>query len=154
MSPVPSARWANMPESRDLAARGSRLIELTDITAANGALVVAEHPGQLPFTVERIFTLLDIPEGEVRGTHAHRECEQFLVCLTGSVTAVVDDGVSSDEVVLDRPSLGLYMPRLTWGRQYRYSHDAVLLVLASHAYDADDYIHDYDEFTRLANEHR
>lgn len=130
--------------------RGVQLVDLTLIAGDNGTLIVGEHPTQLPFSAERIFTLLGIPEGEVRGTHAHRECEQFLVCLSGSVTAVVDDGTTREEVVLDRPSLGLYMPALTWGTQYRYSSDAVLLVLASHAYDADDYIHDYDEFLTLA----
>lgn len=139
-----------MPESRQLAASGSSLIELTDITAPNGTLIVGQHPEQLPFAVERIFTLLGVPSGEVRGTHAHRECHQFLICMAGSVSAVVDDGTSTEEVLLDRPSVGLYMPPLTWGKQYRYSPDAVLLVLASHAYDAEDYIHDYDEFLRLA----
>jgi len=129
---------------------GVQLVDLTLIAGDNGTLVVGEHPTQLPFRVERLFTLLGIPEGEVRGTHAHRECEQFLVCLTGSVTALVDDGTTRAEVELDRPSLGLYMPPLTWGTQYRYSPDAVLVVLASHPYDADDYIHDYDEFRALA----
>jgi len=139
-----------MSDPRELAAKGSRLIELVDITAENGTLIVGEHPDQLPFSAERIFALLGVPADEVRGTHAHRECHQFLVCVAGSVSAVVDDGTDVDEIVLDRPSLGLYMPPLIWGKQYRYSSDAVLLVLASHPYDADDYIHDYDEFIKLA----
>ena len=130
--------------------RGASLVELNLIAGDNGSLVVGETPGQLPFTVERIFTLFDIPEGEVRGTHAHRQCQQFLICQRGSVTAVVDDGANRAEVVLDRPNLGLYMPALTWGTQYRYSADAILLVLASDPYDADDYIHDYDEFLGLS----
>ena len=130
--------------------RGVSLVELTSIVAENGSLVVGEHPRQLPFAVERIFTLFAVPEGEVRGTHAHRACEQFLICQRGSVTAVVDDGVHREEVVLDQPHLGLYMPALTWGTQYRYSPDAVLLVLASDRYDADDYIHDYEEFKALS----
>lgn len=131
--------------------RGARLVELKSIAADNGSLVIGEHPDELPFTVERIFTLFDIPEGEVRGTHAHRKCEQFLVCLRGSVTAVVDDGTNKAEVVLDRPSLGLYMPSLTWGTQHRYSSDAILVVLASDPYEADDYIHEYDEFIALSS---
>ena len=130
--------------------RGASLVQLTLIAGENGSLVVGERPSQLPFTVERIFTLFDIPEGEVRGTHAHRHCEQFLICQRGSVTAVVDDGEHRAEVVLDRPDVGLYMPALTWGTQYRYSRDAVLLVLASDPYDADDYIHDYEEFKGLS----
>lgn len=132
--------------------RGVRLIELTSITGDNGSLIVGEAPTSLPFVASRIFTLLDIPAGEIRGTHAHRECEQFLICMRGSVTAIVDDGRTRSEVVLDRPSLGLYMPALTWGTQYEYSADAVLVVLASHPYDADDYIHDFDEFTALTAE--
>lgn len=131
--------------------RGVALVELTEITGANGTLVVGELPAQLPFRVERIFTLFDIPDGEIRGTHAHRHCEQFLICQRGSVTAVVDDGATREEIRLDRPSLGLYMPALTWGTQYQYSPDAVLLVLASDPYDADDYIHEYDEFKALSS---
>ena len=123
-----------------------RLVELKQVVADNGSLVIGELPSELPFAAARIFTLFDIPEGEVRGTHAHRKCEQFLICLRGSVTAGVDDGENSTEVVLDRPSLGLYMPALTWGKQYRYSADAILVVLTSDPYEADDYIHDYDEF--------
>ena len=131
------------------AVRGVSLIELPEISGANGSLVVGERP-QLPFAVERFFTLFSVPQAEVRGTHAHRQCQQFLTCVRGSVTAVVDDGVRRGETVLDRPSAGLYMPALTWGAQYRYSRDAVLLVLASHSYDPDDYIHDYEEFKALA----
>lgn len=131
--------------------RGVRLVELKQIVAENGSLVVGEQPSELPFAAARIFTLYDIPEGEVRGTHAHRKCEQFLVCLRGSVTALVDDGENRAEVELDRPSLGLYMPALTWGTQYRYSSDAILVVLASDPYEADDYIHDYDEFKGLSS---
>lgn len=145
-----SRTWTIVPESGELSVRGVRLVELTDITAENGSLVVGEYPRQLPFTVERIFTLFDIPRGEVRGTHAHRECEQFLICVRGSVTALVDDGSRREEVVLDHPSIGLYMPALTWGTQREYSADAVLVVLASLPYDADDYVHDYEEFQALA----
>jgi len=133
---------------------GVRLVELSLITAENGALIVGETPTQLPFAAERIFTLFGVPQDEVRGIHAHRVCEQFLICMTGSVTALVDDGVNRAEVVLDRPTLGLYMPALTWGTQYRYSPDAMLLVLASHRYDGDDYIHDYEEFAGLVAERR
>ncbi|MDP3209359.1 MAG: FdtA/QdtA family cupin domain-containing protein, partial [Rhodoglobus sp.] len=144
---------ARMPQMSDLSTvHGVRLIELALITGENGSLIVGERPTHLPFATERIFTLLGIPDGEVRGTHAHRECEQFLICMRGSVTAIVDDGEHRAETVLDRPTVGLFMPALTWGTQDRYSSDAMLLVLASHPYDADDYIHDYDEFVALVQE--
>lgn len=128
----------------------TRLIELREITAENGSLVVGEVPDSLPFVARRFFALYGIPAGEARGTHAHRECEQFLVCLRGSVTALVDDGRTRREIVLDRPDRGLYMPPLTWGTQSDYSADALLLVFASHEYSASDYIEDYDEFLTLA----
>src|SRR5436190_1856701 len=84
-----------------------------------------------------------LPGREVRGEHAHRNCHQFLVCARGSVTVVVDDGVLSEEVVLDGPDIGLYVPPMIWATQYQYSTDALLLVLASAPYDPDDYIRDY-----------
>jgi hypothetical protein len=130
----------------------TRLIALREITADNGSLVVGEVPGSLPFVVRRFFALYGIPQGEARGTHAHRECEQFLVCLRGSVRALVDDGRRQREIVLDRPDRGLYMPPLTWGTQSEYSADALLMVFASHEYDAADYIEDYQEFLTLATE--
>jgi UDP-2-acetamido-3-amino-2,3-dideoxy-glucuronate N-acetyltransferase len=133
--------------------RGVRRIELQEIVAANGRLVVAEQPTGLPFAATRIFTLMDIPGAETRGTHAHRQCEQLLICMRGSVNAAVDDGTTREELILDRPTVGLYMPALTWGGQYNYSSDAILVVLASDPYDADDYIEDYSEFLALAKTH-
>lgn len=134
----------------ELGVGGARLVPLSHIVADNGELIVADDP-QLPFVARRFFVLQHIPAGEARGIHAHRRCEQFLVCLRGSVTALVDDGRTSREVVLDDPSRGLYMPALTWGTQKDYSDDALLLVLASDPYDADDYIHEYSEFQRLVS---
>ena len=130
----------------------SHVVELKGFADAKGSLVVAEVAAQLPFTAARIFIISGVPEGEPRGIHAHRACGQFLVCVSGSVKAMVDDGSRREVVTLDRPSLGLYMPPLTWGAQYDYSPDAVLIVLASHPYDADDYIHEYEEFLALASE--
>ncbi|HWL01033.1 MAG TPA: FdtA/QdtA family cupin domain-containing protein [Microbacteriaceae bacterium] len=130
--------------------RGVRLVRLDRVDASNGSLTVAEHGRQVPFPVERIFTVFGVPEDEVRGTHAHRACHQFLIAAAGRVTAVVDDGERTAEVVLDRPEVGLYLPPLTWGGQRQYAPGTVLLVLASHPYDRADYIEDHDEFLRVA----
>ena len=89
-----------------------------------------------------------MPSRDVRGAHAHRQCEQLLVCLRGSVSALVDDGQDRRELVLDRPDRGLYVPPMVWGTQYRYSDDAVLLVYASRPYEDADYIRDYETFLR------
>jgi UDP-2-acetamido-3-amino-2,3-dideoxy-glucuronate N-acetyltransferase len=124
----------------------ARLTPLNRIIDSRGELVVGELSQGLPFIVERFFYISQVPEGEPRGIHAHKECHQFLVCLTGQVKAMVDDGESREVVTLRNDGTGLHMPPLTWGAQYDYSDDAVLLVLASHRYDPADYIHDYDEF--------
>lgn len=111
-----------------------------------GSLSAGEFPTQVPFVPKRCFFVFDVPGKEVRGEHAHRQCHQFLVCPRGSVTVLVDDGKRSEEIVLDKPDIGLHVPPMVWAVQYRYSADALLLVLASDPYDPDDYIRDYDEF--------
>ena len=130
-----------------LAVGGTRLIDFGRFADDRGLLIVGDH---LPFGARRIFTVQGVPDGADRGIHAHRSCEQLLVCMQGSVRAVVDDGVRAQEVLLDDPAVGLYMPALTWGTQRDYSDDALLLVLASDPYDVDDYIDDYAEFQKLA----
>jgi acetyltransferase-like isoleucine patch superfamily enzyme len=111
-----------------------------------GALSAAEFGIDVPFVPKRHFVVFDVPTQEVRGEHAHKVCEQFLICVRGSCQVLLDDGNDRREVTLDRPNVGVYMPAMIWGTQYRYSSDAVLLVFASHHYSADDYIRTYDEF--------
>lgn len=108
----------------------------------------------LPFVPNRYFVVYDVPSKETRGEHAHRECHQYLTCLSGSCAVVVDDGSNRREVLLNSPSLGLYLPPLIWGIQYKYSEDAVLLVYASHEYDSSDYIRNYAEFLTAATRNK
>ena len=114
-----------------------------------GSLTVGEFERTVPFPVKRYFMVFDVPSVETRGEHAHRECHQFLICVRGSCAVVADDGKSRQEFLLDRPDLGIHLPPMVWGIQYKYSADAVLLVFASHYYDSADYIRDYSEFKRL-----
>jgi hypothetical protein len=114
-----------------------------------GNLTAGDFEKELPFQPKRHFLVFGVPGQEVRGEHAHHECHQFLIAPHGSVSVVADDGSARREVLLDHPSLGLYLPPLTWGIQYKYSSDAVLLVFASHPYDPDDYIRDYDDFLEI-----
>jgi dTDP-4-dehydrorhamnose 3,5-epimerase-like enzyme len=111
-----------------------------------GDLSVGEFSRTIPFVPKRYFFVFNVPSREVRGEHAHIACEQFLICVNGSVSIVVDDGKTSEEFLLDSRNLGLHIPPMTWGVQYRYSPDAVLLVFASEFYDDQDYIRDYGEF--------
>lgn len=131
---------------------GVQLRQIRRAVDLRGSLVAADFSSDLPFVPRRAFTVFDVPTKDVRGEHAHHKCEQFLLCLVGSVSCVVDNGQMRQEFRLDRPDIGLYMPPMTWGTQYNYSPDAVLLVFASHEYDARDYIRDYDEFMVLVSE--
>jgi dTDP-4-dehydrorhamnose 3,5-epimerase-like enzyme len=135
----------------DLAVGGAQLWRLREYRDYRGALCVAElHRGELPFPPARIFLVYDVPGENSRGDHAHHRCEQFLHCVRGQVSVVVDDGRSRAEVRLASPSVGVYIPALVWGTQYRYSTDAVLSVYASRPYEADDYIRNYSAFLQLA----
>lgn len=142
---------ADLPEVRSTTVRGVTVHVLRQVADMRGSLSVGELGRDVPFAVRRYFLVYDVPSMEIRGEHAHLKCEQFLIAVKGSVRVVADDGRNREEVVLDRPNLGLYLPPMTWGIQYRYSPDAVLLVLASDHYDASDYVRDYDKFLTLAH---
>jgi UDP-2-acetamido-3-amino-2,3-dideoxy-glucuronate N-acetyltransferase len=129
--------------------QGVTLHNLHEVKDMRGNLSVAELGADVPFETKRYFLVYDVPSLEIRGEHAHHLCKQFLIAVKGKVHVVADDGLSREEFVLDRPNLGLYLPPLTWGIQYRYSPDAVLMVLASEHYDGSDYVRDYDKFLAL-----
>jgi UDP-2-acetamido-3-amino-2,3-dideoxy-glucuronate N-acetyltransferase len=116
------------------------------ISDLRGDLTVGEFEKQIPFAPKRYFMVFGVPSREIRGEHAHRACHQFLICLRGSCAVVADDGKRRVEIELDAPNRGLYLPPMTWGVQYKYSADALLLVFASDYYDANDYIRDYAQF--------
>jgi acetyltransferase-like isoleucine patch superfamily enzyme/dTDP-4-dehydrorhamnose 3,5-epimerase-like enzyme len=137
---------SSKPSPENKTQRDRYLVELKTASDIRGSLVAAEASKEIPFSPKRVFLVHDVPSMEARGAHAHKTCHQFLICVSGSVSVIVDDGISKFDYSLERPNQGLYMPPMTWGTQYKYSHDAVLLVLASHVYDTDDYIRSYDEF--------
>lgn len=128
---------------------GARLVRLGAFGDLRGMLAVAEVEAHVPFAPQRVFVVTEVPGKEVRGEHAHRQCQQFLVCVRGSLSVIVDDGSARQEVALDGPALGLYLPPLVWSVQYRFSADATLVVLASDPYDPADYVRDYEEFLAL-----
>jgi acetyltransferase-like isoleucine patch superfamily enzyme/dTDP-4-dehydrorhamnose 3,5-epimerase-like enzyme len=123
---------------------GASIHKIPSFEDIRGRLVAGEIEKELPFTPVRFFVVYAVPSSEVRGEHAHRVCHQFLICVKGSVHIVVDDARVRQEIILSRPDTGLYLQPYVWGTQYKYSADAVLLVFASHPYDPDDYIRDYN----------
>lgn len=140
-APVPAQ--AGVYPSRVAGATVYRLPVVPDL---RGYLTVSEN---FPFEIKRYFLVYDVPSREVRGEHAHRQCHQFLVCTHGECHVIADDGQQREEIVLDSPSIGVHLAPMVWGTQYRYSADAVLLVLASESYKPEDYIRDYSEFCEL-----
>ena len=134
------------PFSNSTEVRGVKIHKLPLISDIRGSLTVGEFEQNIPFVPKRYFMVLDVPSKETRGEHAHRVCHQFLICVRGSCSILVDDGVNRSEVLLDSPDKGIYLPPMVWGVQYKYSPDAVMLVFASHHYEASDYIRNYSEF--------
>ena len=114
--------------------------------AARGNLTVLELPEVVPFQVMRLFLVHRVSNSEVRGQHAHKRCWQLLISTTGTVMVDLSDGEVKRTFTLDSPEKGLLIPPLIWGTQYNFTADAALLVLASEAFDAEDYLHDFEDF--------
>lgn len=138
------------PYSESTNVRGVTIHKFPLIKDIRGNLTVGEFEQHITFVPKRYFMVLDVQSKETRGEHAHRECHQFLICVRGSCSVLADDGVNRTEVLLDSPDKGFYLPPMVWGIQYKFSQDAVLLVFASHHYDAADYIRNYAEYLEEA----
>jgi UDP-2-acetamido-3-amino-2,3-dideoxy-glucuronate N-acetyltransferase len=126
--------------------RGVRIVRPHSVADLRGHLAVGELSRDFPFSPRRYFLVYDVPSREVRGEHAHRTLHQLLTCVKGQCCLLVDDGTRREEIVLDGPTIAVYIEPMVWGVQYKFSPDAVLMVLASAEYDPDDYIRNYDEY--------
>ena len=130
---------------------GVQVTRLPSVPDLRGNLSFGEFERHIPFSTKRFFLIYDVPSRELRGEHAHLANHQFLICVNGSVNALVDNGKEREEFVLDSPNIGIHIPPLVWGTQYKYSEGAILLVFASHLYEATDYIRDYQDFLTHVN---
>ena len=128
---------------------GVTLHRLPHVYDLRGNLSFGEIGNPIPFEVKRYFLVYSVASQEIRGEHAHRSLHQFLICVHGRCHVVADDGTNRQEFVLDSPTLGLHLPPMVWGIQYKYTEDAVMLVLASDKYYPGSYIRDYSEFLEL-----
>lgn len=126
-----------------------RLINLTKILDARGNLSVIEECKDIPFKIKRTYWIYDVPGGEVRGGHAYRENQEFIVALSGSFDVVVDDGRKKKVFQLNRSYYGLYIPNGLWRKMENFSTNSLALELASVEYDVSDYVRDYSEFKEL-----
>lgn len=129
-----------------------KIINLPKIGDKRGNLSLVEEFKHIPFKIERTYWIYDVPGGEKRGGHAYRENQEFIVALSGSFDVVLDDGKEKKLYSLNRSYYGLYVPKGWWRQMENFSTNALALVLASTPYFKEDYIYDYQEFKRYAEE--
>lgn len=123
-----------------------QLVTLPKVSDPRGNLTFVEGQRHIPFDIKRTYYLYDVPGGEVRGGHAHRTLEQFIIAASGSFEVVLDDGLHRKSYFLNRSYNGLYIPRMIWRELVNFSSGSVCLVLASEYYSEEDYYRDYREF--------
>lgn len=128
-----------------------RLINLPKIEDLRGNLSFIEELNHIPFTVNRAYWIYDVPGGEVRGGHAFKEQQEFIIALSGSFDVIVDDGNSKKIFSLNRSYYGLYIPQRMWRQMRNFSTNSLALVLSSTHYNADDYIYEYKDFLAYKN---
>ena len=128
------------------------LCQLNKFHDPEGNLTVVSENVHVPFPINRVFYSYDIPGGEDRGAHAHKECHQFIIAASGSFEVVLDDGTNKRTVALNRPFWGLHVPPGIWASEQGFSSGSICLVLASHGYSEEDYIRNYDDFMKYFKE--
>ncbi|GBU08443.1 hypothetical protein AwDysgo_17740 [Bacteroidales bacterium] len=123
-----------------------KVIDLPKLLDARGNLSFIEEQAHIPFKMERIYWIYDVPGGEIRGSHAFREQQELIVALSGSFDIVLHNGYKEYKFTLNRSYTGLYVPNMLWRRMENFSTNAVCMVLASTVYTESDYIREFDEF--------
>ena len=137
-------------ETMELMRRGSwELLEFASKGDHRGELVALQRDGGIPFDIKRVYYLVKTKTGVVRGLHAHKDLDQVLVAVSGSCRVSVDDGTRKEAFTLNSPQKGLRITNLVWREMDEFSHDCVLLVVASDIYRERDYIRNYAEFLRF-----
>lgn len=122
------------------------VIELPKINNRSGNITPVTNNINIPFGIQRVFYIYDIPGGEDRGAHAHKECHQFLIAASGSFEIEMDDGTNKRTITLNRPYYALHIPAGIWAAEKGFSSGAICLVLTSHKYNENDYIREYSIF--------
>lgn len=127
------------------------LLNFKTLGDERGSLIAIEQGHNAPFEIKRVYYIFDTKDGVERGFHAHTNLKQICIAVKGSCTFVLDDGYKREEIKLDNPNQGLFIEGLIWREMKDFSHDCVLLVLASEHYDENDYIRCYNKFKEIKN---
>ncbi len=128
-----------------------RLIELPKILDKRGNLSFFEYPKQIPFEITRTYWIYDVPGGEIRGSHAFKEQEEFIVALSGSFDVVLHDGEKEIQFSLNRSYYGLYIPKMYWRKLQNFSTNSLALIVSDKCFSEKDYIRDFEEFINLSH---
>ena len=131
-----------------------KLIEFPQRGDERGHLVIVEGKQDIPFDIKRVFYIYGSDKDVIRGRHANYNSEFVLINVAGTSKVKVDDGTCQKVFNLDRPHVGIYLPKLVWKDMYDFSEDSVLLVLASEHYDANEYIREYDMYLEVMKEQK
>lgn len=138
------------PDRPDTGRHTHRILKLPKVHDPRGNLTFIEGGHHIPFDIKRVYYLYDVPGGESRGGHAHRDLEQVIIAMAGSFDVVFDDGFEQQKVTLNRSYIGLFLPKMIWRELENFSSGSVCLVLASNSYDETDYYRNYQEFVEIA----
>tara|TARA_X000001382_G_scaffold119368_1_gene100114 strand:+ start:345 stop:767 length:423 start_codon:yes stop_codon:yes gene_type:complete len=131
-----------------------KFLNLRKVIESDGNLVPIESKHDIPFDIKRIFYVYGVKNQDDRGKHSHYKTKQVLICLSGKIDVIVDDGVHRKKYRLSKPYEAVYIPEMIWDEQNYLSEDSLLLVLSNTYYDTDDYIEDYEEFKKIKNENK
>lgn len=126
-----------------------RIINLPKIEDPRGNLSFIEENNHIPFSIRRVYWIYDVPGGEVRGGHAYKTLNEFIIALSGSFDVILNDGTGEKKYSLNRSYHGLYVPQLIWRRVENFSTNALCLILASNIYNENDYIRDFNNFKKI-----
>ena len=128
-----------------------QIIQLPKIYDSRGTLSFFEFPNQLPFEIQRTYWIYDVPGGQIRGSHAFKEQQEFIVALSGSFDVVLHDGFEEIKYYLNRSFYGLYIPKMYWRRLENFSTNSLALIVSDKSYSESDYIRNFEDFKRIGN---
>lgn len=143
------AATANTCEPSAMTLDDVKLIQLPKFLDERGNLSFFENKNQIPFSIKRSYWIYDVPGGEMRGGHAYKTLQEFIVALSGSFDVVLDDGQNKKTFSLNRSYYGLYIPKLIWRHLDNFSTNSLALIVSDHLYSAEEYIYHYEDFTAI-----
>lgn len=129
-----------------------KVVNLPKFEDPRGNLTFIEQKKQIPFIIKRVYWIYDVPGGEIRGGHAYKKNQEFIVALSGSFDVIIKDGKKRKKISLNRSYYGLYVPQMLWRHLENFSTNALCLILASEKYSENDYIRDWNEFKEISKQ--